>query len=174
MNTLAPKTRIDILFLETTNPAFTLLVWCADSATAIYPASFLTMRLHNGVYIENSYLEEGGVPASCPQPDPFHKSAHLIASIPAERVGYFRDVVRRSLPCLRDWSIDVLLDPLRREGLLEEGRTGEVGRTVMDILAVNRGIVEGMEEEERETKEKVEERKEEELKQLVIKTRDSL
>ncbi|KAL2847521.1 hypothetical protein BJY01DRAFT_246748 [Aspergillus pseudoustus] len=147
MNALKPGTRVDIIFIETTDPACVMLVWCADGDT-VFPSSFLTIRFRDGEYIENSYLEEGGIVADGAA-DPFHKSAHWIAKVPADRVDYLRKMVRLGLPGLRDWSIDVLLDPLRREGFINEETASDAREVVMGIMAANREIVEMKEAEEK-------------------------
>ncbi|KAL3443229.1 hypothetical protein BJX65DRAFT_312084 [Aspergillus insuetus] len=141
MNTLKPTTPVDIMFIETTDPACVMIVWTSEGKH-IHPASFLTIRYEpsNSTYIESSYLEEGGIPDNG-KADPFHKSAHWIARIPASKVDYYRKIVRLSLPHLGDWSVNVLLDPLRRKGFVEGGKAREVESDLMKILAGNREIV---------------------------------
>ncbi|KAL2787896.1 hypothetical protein BJX66DRAFT_340750 [Aspergillus keveii] len=141
MNTLKPTTPVDIMIIETTDPACVMFVWTSEGRS-IHPASFLTIRFQpsNSTYVEKSYLEEGGIPDNG-KADPFHKSAHWIAQIPASKVDYYRKIVRLSPPHLGDWSVSVLLDPLRREGFIEEGKAKEVEGELIKILAGNREIV---------------------------------
>jgi hypothetical protein len=113
-----------------------MFVWTCEGKS-VHPASFLTIRFQKGQYIENSYLEEGGIPDSG-KADPFHKSAHWIASIPLD---YYRKMVMLSLPHLEDWSVNVLLDPLRHEGFLDASKAKEVEGELMKILAGNRVVV---------------------------------
>ncbi|KAL2822422.1 hypothetical protein BJX63DRAFT_426993 [Aspergillus granulosus] len=156
MNTLHPTERIDIMFIETTDPSCIMLVWSAEG-DQVLPASFLTVKLCNGQYIENSYLEEGGIPVNG-EADPFYKSAHWIASIPASKVDYYRKIVRLSLPHLRDWSVNVLLDPLRREGFINKEQAKDVERKLMAIMASNQEVVvKKAEEKNKKNKKKKEE-----------------
>jgi hypothetical protein len=104
------------------------------------PCQLPHIRFQKGQYVENSYLEEGGIPDNG-KADPFHKSAHWIASIPASKLDYYRKMVRLSLPHLGDWSVNVILDPLRREGFLDATKAKEVGEELKKILAGNREVV---------------------------------
>ncbi|KAL2840621.1 hypothetical protein BJX68DRAFT_271570 [Aspergillus pseudodeflectus] len=159
MNALKPTTPVDIMFIETTDPACVMFVWTCEGKS-VHPASFLTIRFQKGQYVENSYLEEGGIPDNG-KADPFHKPAHWIASIPASKLDYYRKMVRLSLPHLGDWSVNVLLDPLRREGFLDATKAKEVEGELMKILAANRGVVlkEADEKAKEEAKKKNSEKK---------------
>jgi hypothetical protein len=141
MNALKPTIPVDIMFIESTDPACVMFVWTSEG-NHIHPASFLTIRYEpsTSTYVENSYLEEGGIPDNG-KADPFHRSAHWIARIPASKVDYYRNIVRLSLPHLGDWSVNILLDPLRREKFIEEGKAREVESELMKILAGNRQVV---------------------------------
>ncbi|KAJ0417950.1 hypothetical protein BJY00DRAFT_315347 [Aspergillus carlsbadensis] len=155
MNALPHNAAVDILFIETTDPACTMFVWTfdgTDTETRAHPASFLTMRFQPSIgrYVENSYLEEGGL-AKGGKPDPFHKSALWIARIPASKVDYYRRIVRLSLPHTGVWDVrGILLETLQREGFMEAEKVGEVGKVVGGILRENRQVVlREMEEEAR-------------------------